>query len=152
MSLRHYIVSGRVQGVGFRQYVEKQATNYSISGVVRNLEDGRVEFFAKGTDESLEEFERAVRRGPMLSAVRELTSKTLEKPEGLDQDWSTGIFKIADDGVRPWAEHVPSRKSGDKKAGGKTAPKTEPKAEPKTAGKSTAKNAKTPTKTTLQSF
>lgn len=147
MSLRHYIVSGRVQGVGFRQYVEKQATNYSISGIVRNLEDGRVEFFAKGTDESLEEFERAVRRGPMLSAVREVTSKTLEKPEGLDQDWSTGLFKIADDGVRPWAEHAPARKSGDKKAAGKTAVK----AELKSATKTTAKNAKTPTKTSAKS-
>lgn len=104
MSLRHYIVSGRVQGVGFRRFVEKQASNYSISGIVRNLEDGRVEFFAKGTEESLEEFERAVRRGPMLSAVREVISKTLEKPEGLDEDWSTGSFKIAVDGVRPWSE------------------------------------------------
>ncbi len=147
MSLRHYIVSGRVQGVGFRQYVEKQATNYSISGIVRNLEDGRVEFFAKGTDESLEEFERAVRRGPMLSAVRELTSKTLEKPEGLDQDWTTGLFKIADDGVRPWAEHVPTRKAGDKKAAGKTAVK----AESKSAGKTAAKSTKPPTKTTAKS-
>lgn len=147
MSLRHYIVSGRVQGVGFRQYVEKQATNYSISGIVRNLEDGRVEFFAKGSDESLEEFERAVRRGPMLSAVRELTSKTLEMPEGLDQDWSTGLFKIADDGVRPWAEHVPARKAGDKRTTGKTAVKAESKSAPKT----TAKNAKTPAKTTAKS-
>ena len=105
MSLRHYIVSGRVQGVGFRQFVEKQAAHYEISGVVRNLEDGRVEFYAKGTDESLEEFERAVKRGPMLSHVRDLTSRTLDKPEGLEEDWTTGLFKITDDGVKPWAEH-----------------------------------------------
>lgn len=104
MSLRHYLVSGRVQGVGFRQFVEKQALNYRLSGVVRNLEDGRVEFYAKGEDEDLLEFERAVRRGPMLSAVREVVSRTLDKPEGLEEDWSTGLFKIATDGLQPWVK------------------------------------------------
>lgn len=108
MSLRHYIVSGRVQGVGFRRYVEKEAVNYGVTGVVRNLEDGRVEFFAKGSDENLEEFERAVRRGPMLSAVRDVLSRTLDKPEGLDQDWETGLFKIAADGTDPWFDHAVS--------------------------------------------
>ncbi len=129
MSLRHYIVSGRVQGVGFRQFVEKQAAHYQISGVVRNLEDGRVEFYAKGTDESLEEFEQAVKRGPMLSAVRNLTSRTLDKPEGLEEDWTTGLFKIADDGVKPWAEHqvkskTPKAQKAPTKAPANTTTKT----------------------------
>jgi acylphosphatase len=102
MSLRHYLVSGRVQGVGFRRFVEKQAKEYEVSGIVRNLEDGRVEFYARGKDEDLEEFDRAVRRGPMLSAVRDVVTRTLDKPEGLDEDWSTGLFKIASDGSQPW--------------------------------------------------
>lgn len=114
MSLRHYIVSGRVQGVGFRRFVEQEATNYSISGIVRNLEDGRVEFYAKGTEASLEEFERAVKRGPMLSAVREVAFRTLDKPEGLEEDWTTGLFKIANDGVKPWTEHKPKARSTKK--------------------------------------
>lgn len=102
MSLRHYLVSGRVQGVGFRRFVEQEAQHYELSGVVRNLEDGRVEFYAKGSDEKLLEFEQAVRRGPMLSVVREVVSRTLDKPEGLEEDWKTGIFKIANDGSQPW--------------------------------------------------
>jgi acylphosphatase len=104
MRLRHYLVSGRVQGVGFRRFVEKQAKAYEVSGLVRNLEDGRVEFYAKGKIENLEEFDRAVRRGPMLSVVRDVIIRTLDKPEGLDQDWSTGLFKIASDGLQPWIE------------------------------------------------
>lgn len=102
MSLRHYLVSGRVQGVGFRRFVEKQAKEYEVTGIVRNLEDGRVEFYVKGNEEALAEFDRAVRRGPMLSAVRNVITRTLDKPEGLDEDWTTGLFKIASDGSQPW--------------------------------------------------
>ncbi len=107
MSLRHYLVSGRVQGVGFRRFVEREAQNYELSGVVRNLEDGRVEFYAKGSDENLEEFEQAVRRGPMLSFVRDVVTRTLDKPEGLEEDWKTGLFKIASDGSEPWVKETP---------------------------------------------
>lgn len=106
MSLRHYLVSGRVQGVGFRRFVEQEAHHYELSGVVRNLDDGRVEFYAKGTDENLEEFEQAVRRGPMLSAVREVVTRTLDKPEGVEEDWKTGLFKIASDGSEPWVKET----------------------------------------------
>lgn len=107
MSLRHYLVSGRVQGVGFRRFVEEQAEAYHVSGVVRNLEDGRVELYAKASDENLEEFERAVKRGPMLSVVRDVVARTLDKPEGLEEDWSTGLFKIASDGAQPWIKETP---------------------------------------------
>ncbi len=104
MSLRHYLVSGRVQGVGFRRFVEKQAQEYDVSGIVRNLEDGRVEFFAQGSEESLDEFERAVRRGPMLSAVREVKSTDVASKDGLNTDWKTGLFTIALDGEKPWLD------------------------------------------------
>ncbi len=104
MSLRHYLVSGRVQGVGFRRFVEQEAHHYELSGVVRNLEDGRVEFYAKGSEENLEEFEQAVRRGPMLSVVREVVTRTLDKPEGLDEDWKSGLFRIERDGLQPWVK------------------------------------------------
>ncbi len=104
MSLRHYLVSGRVQGVGFRRFVEKQAQNYDLSGIVRNLEDGRVEFFVQGPEESLDQFERAVRRGPMLSAVREVKARDLASKDGLNTDWKTGLFTIALDGEKPWLD------------------------------------------------
>lgn len=113
MSLRHYLVSGRVQGVGFRRFVEKQALNYGVSGIVRNLDDGRVEFFAQGSEENLQEFERAVRRGPMLSAVREVKSQELESKDGLNTEWKTGLFTIAIDGEKPWLDEFgPSQSEG----------------------------------------
>ena len=108
MILRHYLVSGHVQGVGFRRFVEKQAQNYGLSGIVRNLEDGRVEFYAKGESAAMEEFERAVRIGPMHSAVRDITSRTLDKPEGVDDDWKSGLFKIGRDGAAPWIKEIAS--------------------------------------------
>lgn len=107
MLLRHYLVSGRVQGVGFRRFVETQALNYKVSGVVRNLEDGRVEFYAQGDGESLQALEQAIRRGPMLSVVREVIARTLDKPVGLEEQWSTGLFKIANDGQQPWLKEAP---------------------------------------------
>jgi len=107
MLLRHYLVSGRVQGVGFRRFVEAQAHNFKVSGVVRNLEDGRVEFYAEGDDENLQALEQAIRRGPMLSAVRDVIARTLDKPEGLEEEWDTGLFKIANDGLKPWVKEAP---------------------------------------------
>ena len=111
MSLRHYLVSGRVQGVGFRRFVEQEAQQYELSGVVRNLEDGRVEFYAEGRDENLQEFEQAIRRGPMLSVVREVVTRTLDKPEGLEEDWMTGLFKIERDGSEPWVQETEKEKT-----------------------------------------
>lgn len=112
MGLRHYLVSGRVQGVGFRRFVEKQARFYRVSGCVRNLKDGRVEFLAQGEEEALRELEIAVNRGPMLSAVRALESRPLD-PHWLHR-WiesnpvpaktvSAGGFAVDKDGAAPWA-------------------------------------------------
>ncbi|MDE1762157.1 MAG: acylphosphatase [Candidatus Micrarchaeota archaeon] len=46
-------VSGKIQGVGFRNFVRITAKYTSIKGVVRNLKDGRVEIFAEGTEEGI---------------------------------------------------------------------------------------------------
>jgi acylphosphatase len=61
---RHYIVSGRVQGVGFRYFASDIAARENVNGWVRNLPDGRVEIEAEGDAESLVRFERGVRQGP----------------------------------------------------------------------------------------
>lgn len=61
---RRYVVSGRVQGVGFRFFVRDAALREGIRGWVRNRDDGRVEIEAEGDAEALLRFERAVRRGP----------------------------------------------------------------------------------------
>jgi acylphosphatase len=66
---RGYLVSGRVQGVGFRFFTEAAAAHEGLHGFVRNLPDGRVEIAAEGDAEALERFERHVRHGPPGAAV-----------------------------------------------------------------------------------
>ncbi len=61
---RRFVVSGRVQGVGFRYFTEDRARLEGLSGYVRNLADGRVEVGAEGDLEAVQRFERAIRRGP----------------------------------------------------------------------------------------
>ena len=66
---RSYLVSGMVQGVGFRYFTCREGRRIGVTGWVRNLDDGRVEALAEGTDEELEEFERALGRGPAGASV-----------------------------------------------------------------------------------
>jgi acylphosphatase len=66
---RRYLVSGRVQGVGFRMFVLHEAQKLGVSGFVRNLQDGRVEAYACGTTEQLAQLKVALQRGPWLSKV-----------------------------------------------------------------------------------
>ncbi|PYQ72829.1 MAG: acylphosphatase [Acidobacteria bacterium] len=61
---RRYIISGRVQGVGFRFFTEAAAMREGIDGWVRNLPDGRVEVAAEGDADAMDRFERSVRHGP----------------------------------------------------------------------------------------
>ena len=68
-----YVISGRVQGVGFRYFVQSVASRESISGWVRNLDDGRVETAAAGDADAMERFERAIRQGPAGARVDHVT-------------------------------------------------------------------------------
>jgi acylphosphatase len=61
---KRFIIGGRVQGVGFRFFVEDQAAVEGVHGYVRNLPDGTVEALIEGDDESVLRVERALRRGP----------------------------------------------------------------------------------------
>jgi acylphosphatase len=69
---RVYLISGRVQGVGFRWFVQEAASVEGLHGWVRNLPDGRVEIRAEGDAEALERFERRVRVGPRASRVEDV--------------------------------------------------------------------------------
>jgi acylphosphatase len=62
-------VSGRVQGVGFRFFVERMAAKLGLGGYVKNLFDGRVEVYAIGSVEQLEALKEALRRGPPMAYV-----------------------------------------------------------------------------------
>ena len=63
------VVSGRVQGVGFRWFVVESARDLGLVGWVRNLEDGRVDLWAEGPGEALDALERTVRQGPRHARV-----------------------------------------------------------------------------------
>lgn len=67
---RRLLVSGRVQGVGFRAFAAGAARREGVRGFVRNLADGRVEAVGEGDREALERFQRTLRQGPPLSKVR----------------------------------------------------------------------------------
>jgi len=66
---RRLIVTGRVQGVGFRYFARDAARLEGLQGTVRNLEDGDVEIEVEGDADAVLRFERAVRRGPAGSRV-----------------------------------------------------------------------------------
>jgi acylphosphatase len=84
---KRYFVSGMVQGVGFRYFVQHAAEKLHLSGYVRNLRDGRVEAFAMGTAEQLTQFRAALERGPRFSSVTEVK----EAPAIADPEHANGF-------------------------------------------------------------
>lgn len=78
----HAFVSGRVQGVGFREFTQSAAKKLKLSGWVKNLPDGRVEVVAEGDEKTLAEFEKAIRVGPRPAKVTNVEIKR-EKATGL---------------------------------------------------------------------
>lgn len=66
----HVFVSGRVQGVFFRDHTRRWATSLGLTGWVRNLLDGRVEVLAEGEKERLEDLVARLKQGPRMSEVR----------------------------------------------------------------------------------
>jgi acylphosphatase len=72
---RRFLISGRVQGVGFRFFVEARATAEGVHGWVRNLADGRVEALLEGDQASVDRVEAALWRGPSGALVDEVASE-----------------------------------------------------------------------------
>lgn len=81
---RRFLVSGRVQGVGFRYFARDVARQEGLAGWVRNLDDGRVEAWAEGEGEALDRFERALHRGPSHARVDHVLVES-EAPGGAHQ-------------------------------------------------------------------
>lgn len=77
-SARRWLVSGRVQGVGYRYFVERAATALNLTGYAENLDDGRVEVYAAGSVEALDELAGHLRRGPRYSEVRHVEEQEAE--------------------------------------------------------------------------
>ena len=82
MIIRHYLISGKVQGVGYRQFVLKQALAIGLKGQVRNLSDGRVEIIAFGSDAKIRPFEAMLAKGPKNSSIEGIKRVEL----GADQE------------------------------------------------------------------
>ncbi len=69
LQTRRYVVSGRVQGVGFRWFVEREAAEIGIKGWVRNCENGDVEVMATGTREQQSALRQKLQQGPRAARV-----------------------------------------------------------------------------------
>ena len=67
-----YLISGLVQGVGFRWFVARHARSLGLAGYARNLPDGRVEVVVSGPEDSLPALERLLRAGPANAQVQEV--------------------------------------------------------------------------------
>jgi acylphosphatase len=74
ITARRFLISGRVQGVGYRYFAERSAHQAGVTGWARNLDDGRVEVHANGTPAQLEDFEARLRLGPRFADVRAVES------------------------------------------------------------------------------
>ena len=84
-----WIVSGRVQGVGFRWFVVRRAQNLGIAGWVRNLPDGRVEALGRGPTGAMDRFNEALRTGPALARV-----DSVEKEDIPHQMIESNVFDV----------------------------------------------------------
>lgn len=88
--VRHYLVKGRVQGVGFRWYVHREAAALGLRGWVRNTEDGHVEVVASGEPDELAALRVALDRGSRGSRV----DIVIEHQLAAQEDKDLGPFQI----------------------------------------------------------
>lgn len=95
MEICHILVSGRVQGVGFRQFVLGVATQVTIQGFVRNLRDGRVEILAGASADKLKLFIDKIKSGPERATVESLAISKIDSTQEFQK------FTILADGEAP---------------------------------------------------
>jgi len=96
--LKHYLISGRVQGVGYRAFVHRTASALKLTGWVRNLRDGRVEALVSGPEETQQKLQGELERGPSRSFVESVQSRIVNAPFV----WEN--FNIAADGETQWSQ------------------------------------------------
>jgi acylphosphatase len=84
MMVLHFLIQGRVQGVGFRWFVHREASELELRGWVRNTEDGDVEVLASGTAEDIAELRASLKKGPRGSRVDRVVEHHLDEAEARD--------------------------------------------------------------------
>ena len=77
MATVRFLVSGRVQGVFFRASTRAEAERLGLAGTASNLDDGRVEVVASGSDAALDALEKWLRRGPPAACVETVVREAL---------------------------------------------------------------------------
>ena len=75
---RRFLISGDVQGVGFRFFAQRAAARHQVVGYVKNLDDGRVEALAEGPAQSVEAFKHELATGPRFSSVEHVEEINLD--------------------------------------------------------------------------
>ncbi len=88
--VHHYMIRGRVQGVGFRWFVHREAAELGLRGWVRNTQDGQVEVLVAGTPEDLADLALALKKGSRGSRVDAVVQHELAEEEAA----SLGPFEI----------------------------------------------------------
>ena len=78
---RKFLISGEVQGVGFRYFVQRSSARHQVRGYVCNLKDGRVEVVAEGPEKAVQSFALDLAAGPTNSRVAGVEEIVLE-PSG----------------------------------------------------------------------
>jgi acylphosphatase len=81
MAAVRLMVRGRVQGVGFRQFVAEEAQAHGLRGWVRNRRDGAVEALVVGSEDTIAVFSEVVQRGPGSAAVEQLVAEKADEKE-----------------------------------------------------------------------
>ncbi len=81
---RRFIVRGRVQGVGFRWFVEREAHTLGIAGWVRNNRDGSVEVLAQGTRDQISGLRSRLREGPRAARVDDVEESEAPAAAGIN--------------------------------------------------------------------
>jgi acylphosphatase len=81
---RRFLVRGRVQGVGFRWFVEREAHILGIAGWVRNQSDGTVEVLAMGTRDQIIGLRSRLREGPRAARVDDVEESETQPVQGLN--------------------------------------------------------------------
>jgi acylphosphatase len=81
MNAKRLLIAGRVQGVGYRDWMVEKARSLGLDGWVRNTPDGSVEALISGDVAAVEELSRLCRRGPRMADVVSITEDLAEPPE-----------------------------------------------------------------------
>lgn len=84
MKVAHVLISGFVQGIGFRQFILRQAQDLRLMGWVRNIPDGDVEAMFSGQKEKIEKMIKLCRKGPFLAEVKEVHVEWKDSTENFE--------------------------------------------------------------------